>query len=267
MANLHPWPRTVNTIDFIQHINVAPSVIWPYLVEQEKLGTWLDVSKATVPREIGAPFFMGWEVIGFEGGPMDYGYRGTVERYEEEKLLALNWILPKSGDTTYLSIQLQQSFATFGEDAQEESDLWLIHSGFSESGLGLHEFDGHHRHWRQSLGRLAAQLEDRPPRPKPYTLAGLKLVGGAPNIGILIDDVANDSPGSRAGIRAGDIVRSINGRPMPSLDDFHDWIDETVPGDVGVFDLGDRTTELTVAASDEVRENVYFKQDGKWVRI
>lgn len=267
MANLHPWSIDGRFLDFIQHVNVPPSKIWPYLTTEDGLRQWMGVSIGQVPNIVGASFFIGWEIDGIDASKTKYGYLGTVERWQEERLLALNWILPHSGAMTRLSIQIQPSFATYGEDSLAESDIWLIHSGFPGNGIALHEYDGHHRHWRQHIGRLAALLENRPPKPAPYALAGLKFVGGAPGIGLLVSGVAVDGPAARAGVKEGDIIRSVDGRELTALDDFHDWIDELAPGDQGQLDLGDRVVSIVLGGTDEVRGGVKVRHGGKWERI
>ncbi|MFD1936710.1 PDZ domain-containing protein [Nonomuraea mangrovi] len=264
MANLHPWPRTENTIDFIQHIRVAPEVIWRELTTEEGLTRWLGLTSASMPLEEGAPFHLTWEARGKVSGEKFLRFTGTVRKVIPNRLLALDWILPFGGDVTHLSLQIQPSFSMFGVDVGPECDLWLIHSGFPTQGVGFFEFDGHSRHWRQGVGDLAAHLEERPGKPTPYALAGLQFVGGAPDLGLLVYDVIQGSPAEQAGIRPNDIIRSVEGMALHSLDDFHDWIDERKPGESGEFELADRTVKVTVESVEDARNRLLIKQGDQW---
>ncbi|NUO98844.1 MAG: PDZ domain-containing protein [Nonomuraea sp.] len=264
MANLHPWPRTENTIDFIQHIRVAPEVIWSELSTEEGLTRWLGLTSASMPLEEGAPFHLTWEARGKVSGERFLSFTGTVRKVIPNRLLALDWVLPFGKDTTHLSLQIQPSFAMFGVDVGPECDLWLIHSGFPAHGVGFFEFDGHSRHWRQGVGDLAAHLEERPGKPTPYALAGLQFVGGAPDQGLLVYDVIQGSPAEQAGIRPGDLIRSVEGMALASLDDFHDWIDERKPGESGEFELADRTVKVTVESVEDARKRLLVRQGDQW---
>jgi serine protease DegQ len=46
----------------------------------------------------------------------------------------------------------------------------------------------------------------------------------APRTGVFIDDVFDPSPASRAGIRAGDVLTSIDGNRLLSVADFQRWL-------------------------------------------
>lgn len=265
MANLHPWPRKGNTIDFVQHVLVPPERVWQAFTQEKDLQHWLRVTTADIPLTEGMPFHLSWETRGRASGKTTHGYHGQVAKVVERKLLALEWILPFSEETTHFSMQVQQSFALFGEDRGSECDIWIIHSGFPTEGTGFFEFDGHFRHWRQAIGDLAAWLEDRPGKPTPYALAGLQFVGGAPEVGLLISDVIEDSPADRAGILPGEIIEAVDGQRLHSLDDFHDWIDELRPGDSGVLRVNGRDAEVTVESVEEARNRFLIRQGEEWV--
>jgi uncharacterized protein YndB with AHSA1/START domain len=265
MANLHPWPRQGNTVDFIQHVQVGAERVWQAFTTEDGLKQWLRVTDAGIPLEPGADFSFSWETRGRASGQTRHGYSGRVAKVVAPRLLALEWRLPFSKVTTYFSVQIQPSFALFGEDRGPECDIWIIHSGFPSEGTGLFEFDGHFRHWRQAIGDLAAWLEDRPGKPTPYALAGLQFVGGAPREGILVYDVIEGSPADQAGIRPGDIIRSVDGHPMAALDDFHDWIDERHPGESGVFALADRSVKVTVESVEDARNRFLIRRGEEWI--
>jgi serine protease Do len=63
-------------------------------------------------------------------------------------------------------------------------------------------------------------------------------VGGADHPeGCLVESVAEDGPASKAGLSVGDIVRTVNGRPVRGFDDFRRLIAETAPGDKIEFEV------------------------------
>lgn len=55
--------------------------------------------------------------------------------------------------------------------------------------------------------------------------------GIAPFRGAAVSQVARDSPGQRAGIRAGDAVTEIDGNPVESASDVIRWLENARPGD------------------------------------
>ncbi len=52
------------------------------------------------------------------------------------------------------------------------------------------------------------------------------------NGGVLVNDVSSDTPGAKAGLKRGDIVTELNGKPVTSADDLRLAISETSPGTV-----------------------------------
>jgi uncharacterized protein YndB with AHSA1/START domain len=264
MSNLHPWPQTGHTIDFIQHVRADPQRVWEALTTEDGLRRWLRVTDAEIPTTAGRPYRLTWESIGRAGGRNTRVQEGVVAAVSSPVLLALEWRLPTSGAMTYLSVQIQQSYALFGESREQECDIWLIHSGFPTHGVAMFEYDGYLRHWRQDIGVLAAWLEARPGKPTPYALAGLQFVGGAYGVGLLVADVFIGSPAHEAGIVAGDIIRAVDGHPLHSLDDFHEWIDARMPGESGRFTLTDREVTVTVESVEAARARFQLRQGDVW---
>jgi uncharacterized protein YndB with AHSA1/START domain len=264
--NRHPWSRRGLTIDFVQHIRADPAIVWNRISTEDGLQKWMRLSTAELPLSAGEPFAFGSQTRGRLHTEVRTIY-GTVHSVVPEKLLALEYVLPWSGSKTYLSMQIQQSFALFGTDHGAECDLWIIHDGFPDQGIGLFEHDGYFRHWRQAVGDLAAQVEGRPGKPTPYALAGLQFVGGANNVGLLVADVMIDSPAHVAGIVNGDIIAAVDGRRLHSLDDFHDWIDERQPGESGTFTLQDRQVKVTVESVEQARGRFQISQGDVWVPV
>jgi hypothetical protein len=64
--------------------------------------------------------------------------------------------------------------------------------------------------------------------------------------GVIVRDVAEDSPAAEAGLRQGDVITAIEGEPVESPDDLSDAVAEHEPGD--------RVT-LTVYRSEEEAED------------
>jgi uncharacterized protein YndB with AHSA1/START domain len=264
--NRHPWPRQGRTIDFVQHIRTDASTIWKAISTEEGLQKWMKVSTATLPLEPGSRFTFGGEARG-RVHTKSRTIHGTVHAVMPDRLLALDYVLPWSGHETHVSMQIQKSFALFGTDHGPECDLWIIHDGFPDEGIGLFEHDGYFRHWRQAVGDLAAQLEQRPGKPTPYALAGLQFVGGAQDVGLLVADVMEGSPAHVAGIKEGDVIQAVDGTQLHSLDDFHDWIDERMPGESGTFSLQDRDVVVTVESVEDARNRFLIRQGDKWVPV
>jgi hypothetical protein len=162
----------------------------------------------------------------------------------------LEWPLQGVGDTT---VEFHVTPAFYGlEREYGGTDLRVVHSGIPEDALGAFEFDGHNRHWRQGVGELASVLEERPGKPRPGAVAGIVFVGGSKGHGLLVRDVIIGSPASEAGIRPGDLLTAVADRPMGSLDNFHDWVDERRPGDAAAFRLSGRTVQVTLRSPEEV---------------
>lgn len=266
MANMHPWPRVGLAVDFVQHVSVSPQEVWDAFVNEDQLRKWLRVTSAEIPLVAGERYHLTTEVKG-RGIDRVRVIEGKVAAVIPNRLLALEWKLLYAGEPTCFSLQIQQSFAMFGKECGAECDIWITHSGFPESGKGLFEYDGYSRHWRQAIGELAAYLEHRPGKPAPYCLVGLQFVGGAQNVGLLVASTVAESPADAAGIRPGDIIESVDGTPLHSLDDFHDWIDVRQPGESGLFQLQDRQVRVTTESVETARERLLVRQGDSWVKV
>ncbi len=68
------------------------------------------------------------------------------------------------------------------------------------------------------------------------------------SIGVLIGDVYEDSPGSRAGLRQGDIIKKVNGHPVRNLAEYRNRTDRLLPGMEARLELldGDGEREVVV---------------------
>lgn len=265
MGDIHPWPRRGLTIDFLQHVRVGVERVWTAFTTESELQQWLGVSRADLPLTVGEPFSLQWETQGRASGETTHGYTGTVHEVISGRLLALDWDLQFAEGTTHFSLQLEPSFMEYGFEREPECDIWIVQSGFPTEGNGLFEYDGMLRHWRQVVGNLVAWLEDRPAKSNPYAVAGMEIVGGARDQGILVADVVVDAPAHKAGIRPGDVIRSIDGGPLHSLDDFHDWIVARSHGESGDFELADgRKVTVTVESVEVALERFRVRHGESW---
>ncbi|MBT8045364.1 MAG: S1C family serine protease [Verrucomicrobiae bacterium] len=109
-----------------------------------------------------------------------------------------------------------------------------IHSsiGSSLSSNNHASIEGFHQDWKKLVkgdtwGRLGgSSLLDNPDAPVLGVMTGESARGG-----IGIRHVFEGGPAGKAGLRAGDIIRSINGRAIPNLRILHASIAEHKPGD------------------------------------
>lgn len=265
IVDLHPWDRRGLTIDFIRVIRAPQQDLWGRLSTPAGLKSWLRMSEVELELKDGGHFRFALQTRGRTGSAANSEVIGRVKQVIPGWLLALEYPLPASGVWTDLSFQLRPSYPVFYQDYPVECDLWVTHSGFPHEGTGLFEFDGYRRHWRQHVLNLAVEIEQRPPLPKPSCLAGIQFVGGATGIGLLVSQVFTGSPADIAGICPGDILISINGVRLNSLDDFHDWIDECDPGDVGEVRLQDRTVQLATEEYETARARFLLRAGEDWV--
>ena len=94
---------------------------------------------------------------------------------------------------------------------------------------------------RAALERLAIRWA--PPRPEPvrFGVAARDAAGGGAEVG----RVNAGQPAERAGVRPGDVVTAINGRPIGTLDDLNHVLSKLVEGasfTVNVRRAGQQTT-------------------------
>jgi predicted metalloprotease with PDZ domain len=82
----------------------------------------------------------------------------------------------------------------------------------------------------------------------------------------MIADVIVGSPAHVAGIRAGDVLASVDGRPLHSVDDFHDWVAERVPGEQGTFDIDGRAVTITLESSEDALARFRVRHGDQWDR-
>ena len=67
--------------------------------------------------------------------------------------------------------------------------------------------------------------------------------------GLYVTEVKEGSPAEEAGLKKGDILISVNGRELKTVDTFHSIIQECEPGDIAVFELI-RSSKVTTVNVD-----------------
>jgi uncharacterized protein YndB with AHSA1/START domain len=256
MGTRHPFARSGQTVDFIQRIRTTEQALWRALTTPEGILSWLRCSEAYVSEQPGGEFYLRWRTRGVASGRTEFGYHGGVLEYDPCRYLAVEYHAEETEVPTYLSWHVRPSSAPYADAQVADIDLHLIHSGFPETVPGAFSYDGHSHQWRRMLGGLAARLEGRPGRRIPRSFLGVMFVGGVPGTGLLIRDVITNSPAHRARLRAGDVLCAVDGQPMGTLDDFHDWLEPQPAGTTNLFTLLDRSVEVTSEDVDRARRRL-----------
>ncbi|KAB2832803.1 MAG: PDZ domain-containing protein, partial [Candidatus Dadabacteria bacterium] len=82
-----------------------------------------------------------------------------------------------------------------------------------------------------------------------------KSLGLKDTAGALVSDVVPDSPGEKAGLKRGDVILELNGRPVKDYHDLPKMVATLVPGDKATFRLfRDGKEETASAAVAELKE-------------
>ena len=79
--------------------------------------------------------------------------------------------------------------------------------------------------------------------------------------GLLINDVSNDSPAEKAGLRAGDVIVEIDGKAVNNLSDLFRGMGREKEGAVILTIVRDRTRQ-TISVTPEKRKNGNLRFDG-----
>ena len=76
-------------------------------------------------------------------GPFEqeYAFTGRIHAVETNRLLALEWRIPRTQESTYLSFHLNPSFFVYGQEFGDDTDIQLVHSGFPADGVAGYEYD------------------------------------------------------------------------------------------------------------------------------
>ncbi|HYS55877.1 MAG TPA: PDZ domain-containing protein [Thermoanaerobaculia bacterium] len=83
---------------------------------------------------------------------------------------------------------------------------------------------------------------------------------GAPkDAGVLVSSVAENGPAAKAGVRVGDVITSVNGKPVASYRDLRQAMKDNKSGDSIRVELVRSKNRQTVVATAEAREMPEFR--------
>jgi len=214
-------------------VQAPPAELWSLWTDPSRMRDWLPVSSAFGPPAPGRAFR--WDALAPFVEPVST--TGRVRRMEPDRLLELELDLRFAPGPSTVAVELTPA----GADA---SVIEVRHTGLPEDDLGLFETNGYGHYWRQHLESLTACAERRANDHHHPFHVGVYYVGGHPAVGVLVGGVVRDSPVHAAGLRAGDVVRSVDGVEVRSIVEFDDWLDAATPGSTARFAL--LRTELSV---------------------
>jgi len=226
----------LSTVVAAQIINCAVDTVWDLIVTDEGRARWLMV-RSTEPSLVAhSPFE--WTARWATDRPMRFC--GTVRSVEPRRRLVLDWLLDLSGRVSTLELRL-------ASDDADRTTVVVRHTGFTDSDLGIFEHNGYAHYWVELLDGLAACVEGRAPNHHhEQILSGPHFAGGHPQLGLLVRAVALGSPAHAAGLRGGDVLHSVDGRPVRTIAEFDAWLCERSYGNHVTFGLwrGERSVEL-----------------------
>jgi membrane-associated protease RseP (regulator of RpoE activity) len=64
--------------------------------------------------------------------------------------------------------------------------------------------------------------------------------------GVVVNEVVNESPADKAGLKEEDVILSVNGKPLNSSNDLSDLVDEAKPGDRMALDVARAGHEMQI---------------------
>jgi membrane-associated protease RseP (regulator of RpoE activity) len=76
--------------------------------------------------------------------------------------------------------------------------------------------------------------------------------------GLLINDVRADSPAAKSGLRAGDVIVEVEGKPVKSMGDLIRGINEKKEGDVTLTIIRDRSRQTVRITPEKGKESGFF---------
>ncbi|WP_158101847.1 SRPBCC domain-containing protein [Streptomyces swartbergensis] len=221
-----------------REIKVDRARVWAAWTDPKEVRAWLNLIDVEVPTQPGDK--LRWQFN--RGGRIDLVFTATLRDMEPQESCVYDWDVPGNDESTRVVV-------TFVELDEGRTKVQLTHSGFNDSLRSRLEFDAYDHHWWHYLERLAAYLEHRPFQfhktlTPPKT--GIIPLGVAPEVGMVVADVAINSAAEYVGIKAGDEIRAIDGIQLKEMEDFHRWLDDAEAGQTATFTLQDRTVELVL---------------------
>jgi uncharacterized protein YndB with AHSA1/START domain len=213
--------------------------VWDFLLDPEAAKDWLGVVHYFMPRREGAAFCWLYD----PGSRRPAAYVGRVMKLDRPSRIELSLgLLTCATDTTVVW--------ELTEPRPGHTMLVLRHENLPDTGVGRFEYDGFHHHWEHFVDLIVANLDGATQNFHLLHRAELGVipVGVAPNQGLLVHDVAVGTPADDAGIRAGEIIRAVDGTALNRMEDFDAWIDACRPGHVARIDVGDRSLTVVLRA-------------------
>jgi uncharacterized protein YndB with AHSA1/START domain len=208
-------------------IDAGAEQIWKAWTERESLRAWLFVDATPAALEPEATFC--WTAALPTDRPMVF--QGSVLEADPCRRLRLAWELDISATVSELTVELVSR-------GPEQTEVAIDHRGLSDSDLGRFETNGFQHYWPEHLDRLAAHLESRQPaHHHDEIVSGPHFVGGHEALGLLVRAVGLGSPAFQAGMRSGDILRSVDATPVRCIADYDDWLCQRSYGEVVTFGL------------------------------
>lgn len=192
-------------IKVIRTIQAPPQEVFDALQYECRLREWLCHKAYTEPRK-GGRFEIRWR---------SYEARGVFTAFAPPRTLAFTWQGINDPGETQVKITLKPSEAG--------TRLTLSHSGWGSGKKWAGFAETAEREWGKVLDNLKSVLETgidlretRQPR------LGVAVGATQERPGVLVSDIAPNSPAEKGGLQKGDILISIEGRKLGDAQDFID---------------------------------------------
>lgn len=192
-------------IKVVRTIQAAPHEVFDALQYACRLREWLCHKACTEPRK-GGRFEIRWR---------SYTARGVFIAFAPPKTLAFTWQGANDPGETQVKITLKP--------LEAGTKLVLSHSGWGSGKKWAGFAETAEREWGKVLDNLKSVLETgidlretRQPR------LGVAFDTAQERPGVLVTDIAPNSPAEKGGLQKGDILINIDGRRLRSAQDFTD---------------------------------------------
>jgi uncharacterized protein YndB with AHSA1/START domain len=226
------------TVTVQGEMRADPAEVWQMWTDPVRMVDWLPMSSTTPPLRAGHRF--GW----LAAAPFVVPVRitGRVRRLGPRRVLELDIDMLFAAGPSRLTVEVT------GSMGGDHTSVAIRHDTLPDDDLGLFETNGYAHYWRLHLESLTARAEGRA-LDRPRSSIGIYPLGSHPAVGVLVGGVVRDSAVHRAGLRAGDVVRAVDGVPVRSIVEFDTQLYATTPGSTARFSL--LRTELSVRVPPE----------------
>jgi hypothetical protein len=234
-------PVRETKISICRNVKSREEDCWLALSSADGAAKWLEAAEYVMPADGLGPFR--WA---FRHGPRVHVYSGESTVSQEHHTIEMVWPLCSIEHDTVVRITFASS--------QVSTDVRVVQSGFPDTPLGRVEADLHEHHWGHILDALSMFLGAGTHRGGHPAITGIVPMGAAPPLGLVVKDVLPGSPADDAGIGAGDIIRTLDGADIGSMDEFDAWLDARKPGQIVRVVLIDRACELKLGRPSAIPE-------------